>query len=142
MHTHYVLAGQTPVLVHNSNGCMNWASNSVKTWGHTFKKGVPLARATARRPRFRKQQHRPAAAPPARSAERRTASHQAAAAKSRDRRRRAITGEATDRAAHPAAERPGRSRADAVTEGRGVVGAGAGLLEAHVAGDLSAHPPS
>ncbi|MFD7252532.1 hypothetical protein [Streptomyces sp. NPDC059895] len=29
-----------------------------------------------------------------------------------------------------------------VREGRGVVGAGAGLLEAHVAGDLSAHPPS
>ncbi|MGW5352370.1 polymorphic toxin-type HINT domain-containing protein [Streptomyces sp. NPDC004031] len=36
-HTYYVLAGQTPVLVHNSNGCVNWASNSVKTWGHTFK---------------------------------------------------------------------------------------------------------
>ncbi len=37
LHTYYVLAGQTPVLVHNSNGCVNWASNSVKTWGHTFK---------------------------------------------------------------------------------------------------------
>ncbi|MEU6087566.1 polymorphic toxin-type HINT domain-containing protein [Streptomyces sp. NPDC047085] len=37
LHTYYVLAGQTPVLVHNSNGCINWASNSVKTWGHTFK---------------------------------------------------------------------------------------------------------
>ncbi|WP_240958518.1 RHS repeat-associated core domain-containing protein [Streptomyces barkulensis] len=37
IHTYYVLAGQTPVLVHNSNGCINWASNSVKTWGHTFK---------------------------------------------------------------------------------------------------------
>ncbi|WP_338672049.1 polymorphic toxin-type HINT domain-containing protein [Streptomyces sp. SCSIO 30461] len=36
-HTYYVLAGKTPVLVHNSNGCVNWASNSVKTWGHTFK---------------------------------------------------------------------------------------------------------
>ncbi|WP_267890144.1 polymorphic toxin-type HINT domain-containing protein, partial [Streptomyces sp. NRRL F-4489] len=36
-HTYYVLAGQTSVLVHNSNGCVNWASNSVKTWGHTFK---------------------------------------------------------------------------------------------------------
>jgi hypothetical protein len=24
-------------LVHNSNGCVNWAANSVKTWGHTFK---------------------------------------------------------------------------------------------------------
>lgn len=35
LHTYYVLAGQTPVLVHN-NGCINWASNSVKTWGHTF----------------------------------------------------------------------------------------------------------
>ncbi|MFG2815234.1 polymorphic toxin-type HINT domain-containing protein [Streptomyces sp. NPDC048410] len=37
VHTYYVLAGATPVLVHNSNGCVNWASNSVKTWGHTFK---------------------------------------------------------------------------------------------------------
>ncbi|MGW2571713.1 polymorphic toxin-type HINT domain-containing protein [Streptomyces sp. NPDC001537] len=37
LHTYYVLAGATPVLVHNSNGCVNWASNSVKTWGHTFK---------------------------------------------------------------------------------------------------------
>ncbi len=37
IHTYYVLAGQTPVLVPNSNGCVNWASNSVKTWGHTFK---------------------------------------------------------------------------------------------------------
>ncbi|ODA69112.1 polymorphic toxin-type HINT domain-containing protein [Streptomyces sp. AVP053U2] len=37
IHTYYVLAGETPVLVHNSNGCVNWASNSVKTWGHTFK---------------------------------------------------------------------------------------------------------
>ncbi|MFJ5228253.1 polymorphic toxin-type HINT domain-containing protein, partial [Streptomyces sp. NPDC088400] len=37
LHTYYVLAGETPVLVHNSNGCVNWASNSVKTWGHTFK---------------------------------------------------------------------------------------------------------
>lgn len=37
LHTYYVLAGKTPVLVHNSNGCVNWASNSVKTWGHTFK---------------------------------------------------------------------------------------------------------
>ncbi|WP_437014106.1 polymorphic toxin-type HINT domain-containing protein [Streptomyces sp. enrichment culture] len=37
VHTYYVLAGATPVLVHNSNGCINWASNSVKTWGHTFK---------------------------------------------------------------------------------------------------------
>jgi RHS repeat-associated protein len=37
IHTYYVLAGQTPVLVHNSNGCVNWASKSVKTWGHTFK---------------------------------------------------------------------------------------------------------
>ncbi|GAB2873290.1 RHS repeat-associated core domain-containing protein [Streptomyces deserti] len=37
LHTYYVLAGETPVLVHNSNGCINWASNSVKTWGHTFK---------------------------------------------------------------------------------------------------------
>ncbi|MFE4537417.1 polymorphic toxin-type HINT domain-containing protein [Streptomyces scopuliridis] len=36
LHTYYVLAGQTPVLVHNSN-CTNWAANSVKTWGHTFK---------------------------------------------------------------------------------------------------------
>ncbi|MEU8350746.1 polymorphic toxin-type HINT domain-containing protein [Streptomyces sp. NPDC048845] len=36
LHTYYVLAGQTPVLVHNSN-CLNWAANSVKTWGHTFK---------------------------------------------------------------------------------------------------------
>ncbi|MFE5940320.1 polymorphic toxin-type HINT domain-containing protein [Streptomyces sp. NPDC056470] len=35
-HTYYVLAGKTPVLVHNSN-CPNWAANSVKTWGHTFK---------------------------------------------------------------------------------------------------------
>ncbi len=34
LHTYYVLAGTTPVLVHN---CTNWASNSVKTWGHTFK---------------------------------------------------------------------------------------------------------
>lgn len=37
LHTYYVLAGATPVLVHNSNGCTNWAANSVKTWGHTFK---------------------------------------------------------------------------------------------------------
>ncbi|MYR57315.1 hypothetical protein GTY54_14115 [Streptomyces sp. SID625] len=37
VHTYYVLASETPVLVHNSNGCVNWASNSVKTWGHTFK---------------------------------------------------------------------------------------------------------
>ncbi|MFE4399540.1 Hint domain-containing protein, partial [Kitasatospora sp. NPDC056808] len=37
IHTYYVLAGSTPVLVHNSNGCVNWAANSVKTWGHTFK---------------------------------------------------------------------------------------------------------
>ncbi|MEV0635021.1 polymorphic toxin-type HINT domain-containing protein [Streptomyces sp. NPDC050619] len=37
LHTYYVLAGETPVLVHNSNGCVNWASNSVKTWGHTFR---------------------------------------------------------------------------------------------------------
>ncbi|WP_456095347.1 polymorphic toxin-type HINT domain-containing protein [Parafrankia elaeagni] len=37
LHTYYVLAGAMPVLVHNSNGCPNWASNSVKTWGHTFK---------------------------------------------------------------------------------------------------------
>ncbi|PWJ02465.1 sugar-binding protein [Streptomyces sp. NWU49] len=37
IHTYYVLAEQAPVLVHNSNGCINWASNSVKTWGHTFK---------------------------------------------------------------------------------------------------------
>ncbi|MFF3819282.1 polymorphic toxin-type HINT domain-containing protein [Streptomyces bluensis] len=37
LHTYYVLAGETPVLVHNSNGCINWAANSVKTWGHTFK---------------------------------------------------------------------------------------------------------
>ncbi|MFI6939412.1 polymorphic toxin-type HINT domain-containing protein [Streptomyces sp. NPDC050418] len=37
IHTYYVLAGGTPVLVHNSNGCVDWASNSVKTWGHTFK---------------------------------------------------------------------------------------------------------
>ncbi|NUV77831.1 polymorphic toxin-type HINT domain-containing protein [Streptomyces fungicidicus] len=37
LHTYYVLAGATPVLVHNSNGCVNWAANSVKTWGHTFK---------------------------------------------------------------------------------------------------------
>ncbi|WP_158100378.1 hypothetical protein, partial [Streptomyces thermovulgaris] len=37
LHTYYVLAGGTPVLVHNSNGCVNWAANSVKTWGHTFK---------------------------------------------------------------------------------------------------------
>lgn len=36
LHTYYVLAGETPVLVHNSN-CPNWAANSVKTWGHTFK---------------------------------------------------------------------------------------------------------
>ncbi|MGW0345911.1 RHS repeat-associated core domain-containing protein [Streptomyces anthocyanicus] len=36
VHTYYVLAGETPVLVHNSN-CTNWAANSVKTWGHTFK---------------------------------------------------------------------------------------------------------
>ncbi|MFJ7997949.1 polymorphic toxin-type HINT domain-containing protein [Streptomyces sp. NPDC096310] len=36
IHTYYVLAGATPVLVHNSN-CPNWAANSVKTWGHTFK---------------------------------------------------------------------------------------------------------
>ncbi|WP_405795683.1 polymorphic toxin-type HINT domain-containing protein [Streptomyces sp. NBC_01506] len=36
VHTYYVLAGATPVLVHNSN-CTNWAANSVKTWGHTFK---------------------------------------------------------------------------------------------------------
>ncbi|WP_459246770.1 polymorphic toxin-type HINT domain-containing protein [Streptomyces youssoufiensis] len=36
VHTYYVLAGKTPVLVHNSN-CPNWAANSVKTWGHTFK---------------------------------------------------------------------------------------------------------
>lgn len=36
LHTYYVLAGETPVLVHNSN-CTNWAANSVKTWGHTFK---------------------------------------------------------------------------------------------------------
>ncbi|MCF6524832.1 polymorphic toxin-type HINT domain-containing protein [Streptomyces sp. JJ36] len=37
LHTYYVLAGETPVLVHNRGGCVNWASNSVKTWGHTFK---------------------------------------------------------------------------------------------------------
>jgi hypothetical protein len=37
VHTYYVLAGSTQVLVHNSNGCINWAANSVKTWGHTFK---------------------------------------------------------------------------------------------------------
>jgi hypothetical protein len=37
LHTYYVLAGETLVLVHNSNGCVNCASNSVKTWGHTFK---------------------------------------------------------------------------------------------------------
>ncbi len=36
VYTYYVLAGETPVLVHNSN-CTNWAANSVKTWGHTFK---------------------------------------------------------------------------------------------------------
>ncbi|WP_413811041.1 polymorphic toxin-type HINT domain-containing protein [Streptomyces sp. OE57] len=36
IHTYYVLAGETQVLVHNSNGCVNWASNSVKTWGHAF----------------------------------------------------------------------------------------------------------
>ncbi|WP_328319724.1 Hint domain-containing protein [Streptomyces sp. NBC_00388] len=37
LHTYYVLAGGAPVLVHNSNDCVNWAVSSVKTWGHTFK---------------------------------------------------------------------------------------------------------
>ncbi|WP_406362754.1 RHS repeat-associated core domain-containing protein [Streptomyces sp. NBC_01579] len=38
IHTYYVLAGDTPVLVHNSNGLcnVNWSSKSVKTFGHTF----------------------------------------------------------------------------------------------------------
>ncbi|GGZ37627.1 hypothetical protein GCM10010343_75800 [Streptomyces avidinii] len=37
-HTYYVLAGDTPVLVHNANGLcnVNWSSKSVKTFGHTF----------------------------------------------------------------------------------------------------------
>ncbi|WP_375792311.1 hypothetical protein [Streptomyces rhizosphaericus] len=46
IHTYYVLAGATPVLVHNSNGCVNWAANSVKTWGHTFKTHGAGARNT------------------------------------------------------------------------------------------------
>ncbi|MHA4815195.1 polymorphic toxin-type HINT domain-containing protein [Streptomyces aculeolatus] len=29
IHTYYVLAGQTPVLVHNSGGCIPWSSGSV-----------------------------------------------------------------------------------------------------------------
>ncbi|NEC86492.1 hypothetical protein G3I71_11835 [Streptomyces sp. SID12501] len=29
LHTYYVLAGQTPVLVHNSGGCIPWSSGSV-----------------------------------------------------------------------------------------------------------------
>ncbi|MEU0002257.1 polymorphic toxin-type HINT domain-containing protein [Streptomyces microflavus] len=37
LHTYYVLAGLIPTLVHNSDGCINWSSSSVKTWGHTFK---------------------------------------------------------------------------------------------------------
>lgn len=52
IHTYYVLAGNTPVLVHNcgggldanGNSCacasatpINWNANSVKTFGHTFK---------------------------------------------------------------------------------------------------------
>lgn len=39
LHTYYVLAGGTPVLVHNSGGdpCnVNWSAKSVKTFGHTF----------------------------------------------------------------------------------------------------------
>jgi hypothetical protein len=35
VHTYYVVTDTKPVLVHNSN-CINWAANSVKTWGHTF----------------------------------------------------------------------------------------------------------
>lgn len=34
-HTYYVLAGSTPVLVHNTN-CFNWSAKSTKTFGHTF----------------------------------------------------------------------------------------------------------
>lgn len=48
IHTYYVLAAQTPVLVHNSNGCVNWASNSVKTWG-THSRPMALGRRTHRR---------------------------------------------------------------------------------------------
>lgn len=35
LHTYYVLAGATPVLVHNT-GCVNWSPKSTKTFGHTF----------------------------------------------------------------------------------------------------------
>jgi hypothetical protein len=36
IHTYYVEAGTTPVLVHNAGGCINWSWKSVKTFGHTF----------------------------------------------------------------------------------------------------------
>ena len=36
LHTYYVEAGGTPVLVHNGDGCINWSWKSVKTFGHTF----------------------------------------------------------------------------------------------------------
>lgn len=41
----------------------------------------------------------------------------------------------------PRRQRPGRSGAQAVTYGSSVAGAGTGLLETHVTGDRSAHPP-
>ncbi|WP_328606858.1 polymorphic toxin-type HINT domain-containing protein [Amycolatopsis sp. NBC_00345] len=35
VHTYYVLAGTSPVLVHNTD-CVNWSPKSIKTFGHTF----------------------------------------------------------------------------------------------------------
>ena len=36
IHTYHV--GAREILVHNTFGCINWAANSVKTFGHTFNK--------------------------------------------------------------------------------------------------------
>ncbi|HEY9388889.1 MAG TPA: polymorphic toxin-type HINT domain-containing protein [Mycobacteriales bacterium] len=36
-HTYDVLAGNTPVLVHNAGDCPNWSPTSGPTFGHTFK---------------------------------------------------------------------------------------------------------